>query len=122
MSAKKITTDCLPIHQEILETVAKGMLERRALEKLANLYKAFSDPTRTRLLWALKCHPMCVNDLAVLLNMTKSAVSHQLKFLRLCNLVRFNRDGKLAYYSLADDHVAEILTFGLDHLKESFTK
>lgn len=120
MSAEKIITDCVPIHHEILEVVAKGMLDKRILERLANLYKAFSDPTRARILWALKCSPMCVNDLAVVLNMTKSAVSHQLKFLRLSNLVRFNRDGKLAYYSLADDHVAEILTFGLDHLQENY--
>lgn len=118
MSAEKIITDCVPIHHEYLEIASRGMIERRALEKLANLYKAFSDPTRIRILWALKCHPLCVNDLAVVLNMTKSAVSHQLKFLRLSNLVRFNRDGKLAYYSLADDHVAEILTFGLDHISE----
>lgn len=120
MSKEKIVTDCIPIHRQILEVVAQGMLDKRILEKLADLYKAFSDPTRVRILWALKCSPMCVNDLAVALNMTKSAVSHQLKFLRLSNLVRFNREGKLAYYSLADDHVAEILIFGLDHLNEDF--
>lgn len=122
MAKEKIVTDCVPIHHEILDLVSKRMPEKRAFEKLANLYKAFSDPTRTRILWALKCSPMCVNDMAVLLNMTKSAISHQLKFLRLSNLVKFNRDGKLAYYSLADEHVDEILSFGFDHVHEKVSK
>jgi len=83
---------------------------------LANLYKAFSDPTRVKILWALHCNEMCVCDLAALLNMTKSAISHQLGTLRMRNLVKFQKLGKVVYYSLADDHVKEIFERGFDHI------
>ncbi len=94
------------------------MPDKRSFDYLAALYKAFSDPTRVKILWALKCHEMCVCDLAVLLNMTKSAISHQLKTLRLSNLVKYDRQGKVVYYSLADSHVLEILACGFDHVNE----
>jgi ArsR family transcriptional regulator len=84
---------------------------------LANLYKAFSDPTRVKILWALHCHEMCVCDLAVLLNMTKSAISHQLRSLRMGNLVKFQKQGKVVYYSLADDHVKDIFEKGFEHIQ-----
>ncbi len=118
MIQEKFTCDCDAIHQDILNMVARDMPEKRSFDQLANLFKAFSDPTRARILWALKCHGMCVCDLAVLLNMTKSAISHQLKLLRLSNLVKFERDGKVVFYSLADDHVLDILACGFDHVNE----
>ncbi len=118
MIQEKFTCDCDAIHQDILDLVARDMPEKRSFHQLANLFKAFSDPTRARILWALKCHEMCVCDLAVLLNMTKSAISHQLKLLRLSNLVKFERDGKVVFYSLADDHVLDILARGFDHVNE----
>ena len=118
MIQEKFTCDCDAIHQDILDTVARDMPEKRSFHQLANLFKAFSDPTRARILWALKCHEMCVCDLAVLLNMTKSAISHQLKHLRLSNLVKLERDGKVVFYSLADDHVLDILACGFDHVNE----
>ena len=83
---------------------------------LAELYKTFSDPTRVKILWALFCHRMCVCDLAVLLNMTKSAISHQLKTLRLSNLVKYQKQGKVVYYFLADDHVKDIFEKGFEHI------
>ena len=85
--------------------------------ELAGLYKAFSDPTRVKILWALHCHVMCVCDLAALLNMTKSAISHQLKTLRMSNLVKFQKQGKVVYYSLADDHVKDIFEKGFEHIR-----
>jgi ArsR family transcriptional regulator len=85
---------------------------------LADLYKMFADSTRVRILWALSCEEMCVCDLAVLLGMTKSAVSHQLKSLRLSNLVKYDKQGKVVYYSLSDDHVKDIFEKGFEHIKE----
>ena len=115
---EKLVCDCDVIHQEVVDLVAGAMPDKRTFDQLAALYKAFSDPTRSKILWALKCHDMCVCDLAALLNMTKSAISHQLKTLRLSNLVKFDRQGKVVYYSLADDHVVEILACGFDHVNE----
>ena len=118
MTKEKVICDCDAIHQDILDLVAKDMPAKHSFNQLANLYKAFSDPTRAKILWSLKCHEMCVCDLAVLLNMTKSAISHQLKLLRLSNLVKFEKEGKVVFYSLADDHVTEILACGFDHVNE----
>lgn len=118
MSEEKVICDCDVIHQDVLDLVAPGMPDRSSFEQLAALYKAFSDPTRAKILWALRCHEMCVCDLAVLLNMTKSAISHQLKTLRFSKLVKFDKQGKIVYYSLADSHVDEILSRGFDHVNE----
>ena len=85
---------------------------------LANLYKMFADNTRVRILWALSCEEMCVCDLAVLLGLSKSAVSHQLKLLRLTNLVKYNKQGKVVYYSLADNHVRDVFEKGFEHIHE----
>lgn len=110
--------DCEVIHGDVVADVRSQMLPRDEFSRLADLYKMFSDETRVRTLWALDRSEMCVCDIAALLGMTKSAVSHQLKSLRLCNLVKSRREGKVVYYSLADDHVKDILTRGLDHVNE----
>ena len=85
-------------------------------QRLAALFKMFGDGTRVKILHALEQNEMCVCDLAALLGVTKSAVSHQLKALRLANLVKFRRDGQVVYYSLADDHVKYIVDIGFDHI------
>jgi len=108
--------DCDAIHEEIVNKVRHMMPENNEFFVLANLYKMFSDPTRVKILWALHCSEMCVCDLAVLLNMTKSAISHQLKSLRLTNLVKFQKQGKVVYYSLADEHVKDIFEKGFAHI------
>jgi len=87
-------------------------------EQLATLLKIFGDATRVRILHALELHEMCVCDLAALLGVTKSAVSHQLKTLRLARLVANRREGQIVFYTLADDHVKEILDRGFDHVRE----
>lgn len=110
--------DCEVIHEDVVERVRKMMPNGRDFQDLANLYKMFSDNTRVRILWALSREDMCVCDLAVLLGMTKSAVSHQLKSLRLTNLVKFDKQGKVVYYSLADDHVKDIFEKGFEHIHE----
>jgi len=113
-----VMCDCDVIHSEVVERVRDLMPPSKDFYDLSSLYKMFSDNTRLRILWALKCEKMCVCDLAVLLNMTKSAVSHQLKSLRLSNLVKFEKQGKIVYYSLADEHVKDIFEKGFEHTHE----
>jgi len=111
-----INCDCEVIHEETVNLVSSMMPPAKDFFDLASLYKAFSDPTRVKILWALHCHEMCVCDLAALLDMTKSAISHQLKTLRLSNLVKFQKQGKVVFYSLADDHVKDIFEKGFEHI------
>ena len=110
--------DCHAIHDDVIERVRSSMPESKDFHDLANLYKMYADYTRVRILWALSREEMCVCDLTVLLGMTKSAVSHQLKSLRLMNLVKYRKHGKIVYYSLADDHVKDIFEKGFEHLNE----
>jgi len=110
--------DCEVIHADVVERVRSAMPEDKDLYDLANLYKMFSDKTRVRIMWALSRENMCVCDLSVLLGMTLSAVSHQLKLLRLANLVKYDKQGKVVYYSLADDHVKDIFEKGIEHIHE----
>lgn len=113
-----VNYDCDVLHDEVVNKVREMMPPREDFYALANLYKMFSDPTRVKILWALHCNDMCVCDLAVLLNMTKSAISHQLKSLRLSNLVKYEKQGKVVFYSLADDHVKDIFEKGFAHIHE----
>lgn len=88
------------------------------LSDLADLYKMFGDSTRLQILSALRMGELCVGDLADLLNMSASAISHQLRTLRAQNLVTYRREGKMSYYSLADEHVEIIIDMGLEHIQE----
>ncbi|EAD1219996.1 helix-turn-helix transcriptional regulator [Listeria monocytogenes] len=118
MNKQELICDCDVIHKEVVEKVKEVMPEKQAITNLTSLYKAFADKTRLEILYALHESEMCVCDLAVLLNMTKSAISHQLKTLRLANLVKNNRDGKIMYYSLANEQVHEILEQNFKHMVE----
>ena len=88
------------------------------LYQLADLFKVFGDPTRIRILSVLSKQEFCVQDIADSLSMTQSAISHQLRILKQSALVKFRREGKTIYYSLADDHVATIMAQGLEHVCE----
>ena len=88
------------------------------LYNLADLFKVFGDPTRIRILYTLFRRELCVQDNANELSMTQSAISHQLRILKQSQLVKFRRDGKTIYYSLADDHVVTIMDQGLEHVLE----
>lgn len=110
--------DCSVIHADAVEKVRQTMPDDSCLYDLADFFKVLGDSTRVKIMWALDSQEMCVCDLAVLLNMTKSAISHQLKALRQANLVNFRREGKIVYYSLADDHVRDIFEKGLEHISE----
>ena len=85
---------------------------------LSDLFKIFGDPTRIRILYLLKGGEQCVNDIASALSMSQSSISHQLRILKQNRLVKFRRDGKTIFYSLADDHVVTILNSGLEHVEE----
>ena len=115
---EQIACDCEVIHEEVVNRVRASMPDSGNFYDLANLYKMFADNTRVRILWAISCEEMCVCDLAVLLGMTKSAISHQLKLLRMSNLVKFDKQGKVVYYSLADSHVKDIFEKGFEHIEE----
>lgn len=106
------------LHNDAINAVRGQMPDRQVFYDLSDLFKMFSDGTRLQILYALKCAEMCVCDLAELLGMTKSAISHQLKSLRLANLVKFRKQGKSVFYSLADEHVKEIFETGLEHINE----
>ena len=108
--------DCDMIHEKTVENTRSRMQNEEDYLDLATLFKMFGDGTRVKILHALELNEMCVCDLAALLGMTKSAISHQLKALRLGNLVKSRRDGQVIYYSLADDHVKYILDIGFDHI------
>lgn len=110
--------DCIVIHEEIVNEVKKKMPREEDLYDLAELFKVFGDSTRIKILWALHEAEMCVCDIAVLLNMTQSAISHQLRVLKQAHLVKNRKEGKVVYYSLDDDHVKQIFDQGLDHVNE----
>jgi DNA-binding transcriptional ArsR family regulator len=96
------------------------MPDEEELLVLADLFKMFADSTRVKIISALQLSEMCVCDIAVLLGMTKSAISHQLRALRQTRLVKYRRDGKVVYYSLDDEHVKSIFAQGLLHVGEQY--
>ena len=102
----------------ICERVLTDMPDEESLYDLAELFKVFGDTTRIRILYVLFEAEMCVCDIAQILNMTQSAISHQLKVLKAANLVASRREGKTIYYRLSDDHVKSIIAQGYDHLTE----
>lgn len=118
MENKQLVCECTIIHDEVVARVRAAMPDADNFYKLANLYKMFADNTRLKILWALSCDDMCVCDLAALLGMTASAISHQLKSLRLANLVKYHKQGKIVYYSLADCHAKQIFDMGFEHIME----
>ena len=100
------------------DRVKPEMPDEERLYDLAELFKVFGDTTRIRILYVLFESEMCVCDIAELLHMTQSAISHQLRVLKQSKLVKFRREGKTIYYSLADDHVRTIIGMGMEHLCE----
>ena len=110
--------DTTEVHQELLKIVEETMPDEVELYNLAELFKVFGDSTRIRILFVLFEAEVCVCDLAQALNMTQSAISHQLKILKQNKLVKSRRDGKSVFYSLADGHVRTIIAQGREHIEE----
>ncbi|MDF2988208.1 MAG: putative transcriptional regulator [Eubacterium sp.] len=108
----------LCVHQDIVSRVISHMPEETQLYDLAELFKVFGDSTRIKILYVLFQAEMCVCDIAQLLNMGQSAISHQLRVLKQAKLVKSRRDGKTMFYSLADTHVRTIIDQGFEHIEE----
>ncbi len=110
--------DFIHAHEDVVEQVRRTMPGEDTLYDLTELFRIFADSTRVRILYVLEESEMCVCDLAALLGMTQSAISHQLRALKNARLVKARRDGKTVFYSLADQHVKTILDQGLEHISE----
>ena len=115
---ESLCCDTEEIHEELLKFVDETMPDETELDSLAELFKVFGDPTRIRILFVLFETEVCVCDLARALNMTQSAVSHQLRILKQSRLVKNRREGKSMFYSLADDHVRTMIAQGREHILE----
>jgi len=107
------------LHPEAIHRVREKLPQDEVLYDLAELFKIFGDSTRVKILYALlEAEELCVCDIASLMDVTQSAVSHQLRVLKSSKLVKFRKEGKTVYYSLADDHVCRILSQGMEHICE----
>lgn len=107
---------CNEIHNDIVCKVEENMISEETSVVLAEFFKVLGDPTRIKILYALSVNEMCVCDISNLLNMSQSAVSHQLRVLRIARLVKYRKQGKVVYYSLDDEHVENVFRQGLDHI------
>ena len=118
MAKETYSCDCSVIHMEAVHKVTSNMPDEDTFFKISDYFKVLGDQTRAKIIWALNSSELCVCDLANVLNMTKSAVSHQLGILRRTNLVKYRREGKNVFYTLADDHVRCMFEAGLEHINE----
>ena len=116
MAKNEYICDCNVIHQEAVDKVLSKLPNEDTFNRLADLYKLIGDTTRCRILFALDQDEMCVCDLANVLNMTKSSISHQLAVLRRSGIVKCRRNGKEVYYTLDDDHIVKLFEIGLEHI------
>ena len=111
-------SEYLAAREDVVKKVLDSQPAEEYLYDLAELFKVFGDSTRSRILYALFESELCVGDMAQLLGISQSAVSHQLKILKDAKLVRFRRDGKIIFYMLDDDHVRTMLSMGMEHVEE----
>ncbi len=110
--------DVTIIHQDVVDRVAKEMVKNPSAAVMADFLKALADPTRLKVIQVLRYSELCVCDLTSLVGISISGLSHQLRYLRNKNIVKFRKDGKLAYYSLADNHVGQIIDLVSKHISE----
>ena len=110
------------LHEDIVDSVRAKMPDTEMLYELAELFKVFGDTTRVRILYALSAQQMCVCDIADLLDMTHSSISHQLRVLKQARLVKFRKEGKTVFYSLDDCHISQIFSCGLEHIEERYKR
>ncbi|MBQ3552923.1 MAG: helix-turn-helix transcriptional regulator [Clostridia bacterium] len=113
-----VSCDFMHVHEDLVEKVRKCLPKEEKLYDLAELYKVFGDTTRIKILYVLFASEMCVCDIAKLLNMSASAISHQLRVLKQSRLVKYRREGKTVFYSLDDDHVRTMIDQGMEHIEE----
>ena len=108
----------IEVHEDIVKRVQDKQPDDEYLYELADLFKVFGDTTRIKILYALFESELCVGDIALVLGMSQSAVSHQLRVLKDSKLIKFRREGKVIFYSLDDDHVRTIMSMGMEHVEE----
>ncbi len=118
MAEKIECCEYMHAHEEIVNRVKDKMPKEESLYNLAELFKTFGDSTRIKILYVLFESEMCVCDISKLLNMTQSAISHQLKILKQNRLVKYRKEGKTVFYSLDDTHVRDIIEKGIEHISE----
>lgn len=102
---------------KLLESIKEELDKEKGINNLSKIYKALGDPSRLRIIFVLSKSPLCVCDIATLLDMTQSSISHHLRILRDLNLVKFKKEGKLVIYSLDDDHVLRLFEEGIEHIR-----
>lgn len=117
-ATEAMQNDFIHVHEAVVEKVSQEMPSEEVLFDLSELFKVFGDSTRIRILYCLFASEMCVCDIAMLLNMTQSAISHQLSVLKKSKLVKSRRQGKTVLYSLADGHVRTMIDQGIEHVTE----
>lgn len=117
MSKNEFICDCNIIHKDIVEQTRKNMVKEDIFNKLAEFFKILGDTTRTKILFALDQNEMCVCDIANVLGMSKSSISHQLGTLRRSSIVKCKKKGKEVYYMLDDEHVKQLFEVGMEHIE-----
>ena len=118
LEAEAECCESFQVHSDMVEAVRCHMPEDELLDSISDTFKVFGDKTRIKILYVLHTCELCVCDIAQLLNMSQSAISHQLRVLKQAQLVKYRREGKTVFYSLADAHVNTILNQGLEHIEE----
>lgn len=119
-SASRDVCDVHYVNEKSVKAVQRAMVSNTVAEALAETFKVLSDPTRVKILCALSKAELCVCDLSALLGMHESAVSHHLRLLKTLKLVKYRREGRMAYYSLDDEHIERLFRQGLEHVQESY--
>jgi len=110
--------DCIELHGDCIRCVKNIMLEDKVFQNLSELFKVFGDGTRLKIIYALLKTELCVCDIAEILGMTQSSISHQLRVLKSARLVKYRKEGKVVFYSLDDEHISKIFDAGMIHLNE----
>lgn len=110
---------CCKVHDDCVNCVKKNMLDNETFIRLSDLFKVLGDYTRIKIIYALFNKELCVCDIAELLNMSQSSISHQLRILKSARLVKFRKEGKVVFYSLDDDHIEQIINSGLEHVEHN---
>ena len=117
MYKNEFICDCNIIHQDVVDKTLSKMPKQELFDKLAEFFKIIGDTTRTKILFALDQNEMCVCDIANVLGMSKSSISHQLSMLRKSGIVKYRKEGKEVYYTLDDEHVQQVFEVGIEHIE-----
>lgn len=117
MERKELVCDCNIIHEDAVNMAIKNRPDDKELINLSELFKILGDLTRIKIIWTLDNNEMCVCDIANVLNMTKSSISHQLSILKNVGIVRYRKSGKEVYYTLDDEHINKLYEIGLEHIE-----